>query len=422
MVTIGLARPSLEELQSASSLWIPLLLLGALLTGCAPAPHLARFQEGVDLQKSGKPDEAIAAYYAALDGQPSMAEARLNLGAIYYQQNQYEKAEREFRLILSQDSEHVVAQENLALALEAQGGQEKEALQLWQRALGKESRPEWKEYGRASVSRLERKLQIEASGPPSDVDRIPTLAAKPRANDLALVIGIERYQKLAPARHARDDADTVAKYLRALGYAPRNVEVLLNERATMTGMKIALDSWLPSRVQKDSRVLVYYAGHGSPDPVTGDAYLVPHDGDPALLKETAYPLKALYAKLAELKVPQIVVAMDSCFSGTGGRSVIMEGRPAVAKIDDPVLAAPQLAVLSAAQGTQISTSSREKRHGIFTYHFLKALQEGKTRLGEIYDFLGPRVEDEAKLQNVQQSPVLRPSANEARQFILWEKE
>lgn len=100
----------------------------------------------------------------------------------------------------------------------------------------------------------------------------------------------------------------------------------------------------------------------------------------------------------------------------------MEGRPAIAKIDDPVLASPRLAVLSAAQGTQISTSSREKRHGVFTYHFLKALQDGKTQLGDIYDYLGPRVEDEAKLQNVQQSPVLRPSASDVRRFTVWDKE
>jgi uncharacterized caspase-like protein len=214
----------------------------------------------------------------------------------------------------------------------------------------------------------------------------------------------------------------VAKYLRALGYAARNVEVLFNDQAMLTGLKVAVESWLPSRVKSDSRVLVYYAGHGSPDPVTGEAYLVPHDGDPALLKETAYPLKTLYAKLADLKVGQVLVTLDSCFSGQGGRSVMMEGRPAAAKIDDPVLASPHLAVLSASQGTQISTMSREKRRGVFTYYFLKALQDGKMQLGEIYDYLGPRVEDEAKLQNVQQAPALHPAGATVRRFIVWEKQ
>jgi hypothetical protein len=72
-------------------------------------------------------------------------------------------------------------------------------------------------------------------------------------------------------------------------------------------------------------------------------------------------LKTLYAKLADLKAGQVLVTLDSCFSGQGGRSVMMEGRPAIAKIDDPVLASPRLAVLSAAQGTQISTGRRDLR-------------------------------------------------------------
>lgn len=304
--------------------WQPLGWLGAwvvaalLVTGCASGPHVAKFEEGVAFEKAGKPDEALRAYYAALETAPGLVEARQNVGTIYYEQKKYDKAEREFRLILSQDGERVAARENLAVALEAKGGQEEEALQHWQTALAKEERPEWKNYGRASVTRLEKKIQAEALAPPSDVDRIPAFAAKARPNDVAVVIGIERYQKLPLARHAKADAETVAKYLRALGYPARNVEVLFNDQATLTGIKVALESWLPSRVQSDSRVLVYYAGHGSPDPVTGEAYLVPHDGDPALLKDTAYPLKTLYAKLADLKAGQVVVTLDSCFSGQGG--------------------------------------------------------------------------------------------------------
>jgi uncharacterized caspase-like protein len=70
--------------------------------------------------------------------------------------------------------------------------------------------------------------------------------------------------------------------------------------------------------------------------------------------------------------------------------------------------AAQMAVLSATQGAQISTSSPQTGHGIFTYHFLKALKEGHKNLAEIYEYLKPRVEDDAKALNVQQSPSLNP--------------
>jgi uncharacterized caspase-like protein len=67
-----------------------------------------------------------------------------------------------------------------------------------------------------------------------------------------------------------------------------------------------------------------------------------------------------------------------------------------------------VAVLSAAQGSQISTSSPERGHGVFTYYFLKALKDGKKTLPEIYAALAPDVENEAKQFNVQQTPALRP--------------
>lgn len=294
--------------------------------------------------------------------------------------------------------------------------------------VGERDPAEWKEYGKRSTARLEEKLRAvvdqEVGGPLSDVDTtLPKFAAIPRPNDVALVIGIEKYQKLIPARYARADAEQVANYLRKLGYAPRNVEVLLNERATQTAVRLAVEQWLPEHVRADSRVLVYYSGHGSVNPATGETYLVPHDGDPAYLINTAYPIKMLYAKLGELKAKQVVVTLDSCFSGQGGRSVMMEGaRPAVAKIDDPALASRNLAVLAAADNTQISASSKEKRHGLLTYYFLKALQDGKQDLASIYEYVSPKVQDEAKLQNVSQSPSLRPGLEQSRQFVLWDKQ
>jgi uncharacterized caspase-like protein len=73
-----------------------------------------------------------------------------------------------------------------------------------------------------------------------------------------------------------------------------------------------------------------------------------------------------------------------------------------------------MAILSATQGTQISTSNPEKGHGVFTYYFLKALKEGKKSLAEIYEYIKPLVEDEAKELNVQQSPSISPEPEKLR--------
>ena len=404
------------------------LVAGLLLItfGCASADVIL-FHEGLAASQAGNVGEAVNAYGAALEVNPGLVEARLNLGALLYKNNRYTQAEREFRLVLAQDPENVPARENLATTLEARGGFDEDAYQHWRLALVNETRPEWKQRGKDAVDRLESKLRAavdqEVGGPLSDVDAsLPQFTAIPRPNDVALVIGIERYQKLIPARHARADAEQVANYLRQLGYAPRNVEVLLNERATHTAVQLALEQWLPTHVRADSRVLVYYSGHGSVNPATGETYLVPHDGDPSYLTNTAYPTKQLYAKLGDLKAKQVVVMLDSCFSGQGGRSVMMEGaKPAVAKLDDPALASRNLVVLAAASGTQISTSSKEKRHGLLTYYFLKALQTGRQDLAAIYEYVSPKVQDDAKLQNVEQTPSLRPGLELGRQFVLWDK-
>ncbi len=199
----------------------------------------------------------------------------------------------------------------------------------------------------------------------------------------------------------------------------RNVELLLNERATLSSIKKTLETWLPNRTKKNSRVLIYYSGHGAPEAASGDAYLVPYDGDPNYLSDTGYPLHRLYERLGRLKVVEVIVVLDSCFSGAGGRSVLAKGaRPLVMMAEVPVVGA-NMVVLSAAEGSQISTSSPDKGHGLFTYHFLKALNDGKKNIVDIYEYIKPQVEDDAKALNVRQSPQISPKVEKLkRKFYL----
>ncbi len=233
-------------------------------------------------------------------------------------------------------------------------------------------------------------------------------------NDMAVVIGVEKYQDLPASDYSSSDAKLMKEYLVSLGVKERNIELLLNERATQSSIKKTVETWLPNRIKSDSKVVIYYSGHGAPDAKTGDAYIVPFDGDPNYLEDTGYPLKRLYDKLGKLQVAEVIVLLDSCFSGAGGRSVLAKGaRPLVMMVDTGVLSS-NMAVLSATQGMQISTSSPEKGHGVFTYYFLKALKDGKKDIAEIYSYIKPLVEDEAKQINVQQSPSISPDAEKIK--------
>jgi WD40 repeat protein len=260
--------------------------------------------------------------------------------------------------------------------------------------------------------------QIEEK-PVEDIHEIPDFKSSPSPDDIAIVIGIEKYQTLPKSDYSKSDALIVKDYLRALGFQERNIELITDEKATKSSIEKSIEAWLPNRIKKDSRVIVFYSGHGAPEPKTGDAYIVPFDGDPNYLEVTGYPLKRLYDRLGRLQAKEVVVLLDSCFSGAGGRSVIAKGaRPLVMMAESSVL--PQnMAVLSATQGSQISSSSPEKGHGIFTYYFLKAIKDGKKDIAEIYNYIKPLVEDEAKQLNVQQSPSVSPEPEKLKgRFLL----
>ena len=244
----------------------------------------------------------------------------------------------------------------------------------------------------------------------SDVDDLPSIKAKPNKNAYAIVIGIENYrQKLPKADYAVADAQTVTEYLtKVMGYPEENVVTLINDRALKSDFEKYFEKWLFNNVEKDSSVFIYYSGHGAPNTKTGDAYLVPYDGDPSFIEQTGYSLKKLYESLNKLQAKEIIVALDSCFSGAGGKSVIAKGaRPLVMNLEQDIKLSKNMIVMSASSGDQISSTYEEKGHGLFTYFLLKGIKDGITEIGELFDYLKPHVGRTArKVYNNEQTPQL----------------
>jgi uncharacterized caspase-like protein len=191
-----------------------------------------------------------------------------------------------------------------------------------------------------------------------------------------VVVGVEKYSNDLPdAKFAERDAQAMRASLVALGYPERNIKLLTGSRATKSNLEAYLEEWLPRNSKEGGKVFVYFSGHGAPDPGSNQAYLVPFDGDPNYLEKTAYPVKKLYATLGKLKAKQIAVALDSCFSGAGGHSVLAEGaRPLVTKVDTAVGRNSKITLFAAASPKEITSTLQEQGHGIFTYYFLKGLQ------------------------------------------------
>lgn len=246
----------------------------------------------------------------------------------------------------------------------------------------------------------------------------PGFKGKSDESSFAVVVGIERYSRIPQADFAERDAQAMTEHLLAMGFPRRNIIHLAGPEASYSSLKKYLESWLPKNVQPGSRVFFYFSGHGAPDVATGEAYLLPWDGDPAFLKDTAYPTKRLYEQLAALPAKEIVVAMDACFSGAGGRSVLAKGaRPLVMKVDTATVP-NNLTVFAAASADQITSTLEDQGHGAFTYYFLKGLSGGaKDGSGTVtakglYNYLKPKVQDEARRQNRDQTPVLHSQGDQ----------
>jgi uncharacterized caspase-like protein len=170
------------------------------------------------------------------------------------------------------------------------------------------------------------------------------------------------------------------------GIPDTNIVTLINEKATLATIRDYLEDTY-TRLTENSTLYVYYSGHGgSIKPRDGSSdvaipYIIPYDGNPANLANTAYSLQSLYASLDKLRVKNSFVFVDSCFSGavTGryasGVKELFSGARAIQYpiIKDPLLLSRSVVSFTSSQGGELSMSSEVDRLGLFTSEIVKAL-------------------------------------------------
>ncbi len=216
-----------------------------------------------------------------------------------------------------------------------------------------------------------------------DIDQNIPRGQRAGRYDVAVVIGNRDYQVegVPTVDYALNDARTMRNYLEMMfGYRPDNIIYL--ENATYAALSQVFGSDRDHRGKLfnyvkpgESRVFIYYVGHGAPDLDSGEAYFVPVDTDPQYLKTSGYRLKTFYNNLAQLPASQLTVVLDACFSGNSDSGLIFSGVSSLslrAKQDYATL--KNATVFASAQNDQVSTWYPEKRHSLFTYYFLKGLR------------------------------------------------
>ena len=253
------------------------------------------------------------------------------------------------------------------------------------------------------------------------------VSASPQPTAFALIVGIEKYRDVTPAGGARGDAEKFAELARVtLGVPEENIKVLLDDRASRTDIAKQL-RWLQANVPNGARVYFYFSGHGAPEPTSGISYIVPFDGDPQYLKDTAIPMTEVLADLEKTKAKDVLAMADSCFSGAGGRSVLAPGTRPLVRVED-VKPQTRVAMLSASSGAEISGPAADGSGGLFSKYLIEAIGsgqgdlngDGQISLKELADWIGPRVQREAKRANREQTPhlTLGKKLSAADEFIV----
>ena len=241
----------------------------------------------------------------------------------------------------------------------------------------------------------------------------------------AIVVGIERYLTQIPnATYARRDAYAVKRHLQAMGFAERHIHMIVDRHATQAALKSEL-RWLRNNTDKNSLVFFYFSGHGAPDPASREAYLVTSDTRLDDLADSAFPLKDLYRSLDRLPAGHVIVALDSCFSGAGGRSVLETGSRPLVTVRTGTGNLGKTVALAAAANDQISGILRRKEHGVFTYYLLRSFnrkfsgaKDQGIPLSEIYAYVKPRVEDASRRHNRTQVPqILFQTSDPSRTYL-----
>jgi len=218
--------------------------------------------------------------------------------------------------------------------------------------------------------------------PSSDVDfNIPKTAMQ-NPDAVAVVIGISDYLDPGVPRvdHAREDAYSMRQYLvNTLGYDEKNILPRDPDLVMTAGaMKTLLRQQLPAYIKPGlSDIYVYYSGHGAPKTTTQKAFFVPADCNPNFVNEdNGYPVSAFYDDLARLSYRSLTVVLDACFSGQsgGGGMLIKNASPLFVTVENSLIAKEHTVFFTASRAAQVSNWYPEKKHGLFTYFFLKGLQ------------------------------------------------
>jgi uncharacterized caspase-like protein len=208
----------------------------------------------------------------------------------------------------------------------------------------------------------------------------PSIAQKvtiPRPSDLygkslAVVIGINNYEKWPALEFAVRDAKAVRKKFETSGFD--DITTILDREATQRGILTELFHKLPQKTGRNDRVVIYFAGHGQTEVLPNGGkkgYIIPVDADTSNYFSTAISMEQIRELSKHISAKHILYVMDSCYSGLGlNRSFGVS--PNIGGYLRKVATMRVVQIITA--GGKDEQVQEKEGHGLFTRYFLKALE------------------------------------------------
>ena len=210
-------------------------------------------------------------------------------------------------------------------------------------------------------------------------DRLNPLGKRVRNNKdaLALIVGVANYENTkAKALYADNDALVFKDYaIEKLGVSENRIKMLINNGADERDILLSVKEWLRRSAKPNkSDIYVFFAGHGLASQDGKNMYLLPHDGSPRLLDDTAILRDRLFSDLKDTNSKSVTVFLDTCYSGeTRNEEMLIAGRPIMIKAKKQSIPSG-FTLFSAASNEQISRPLEEAKHGMFSYFLMKGME------------------------------------------------
>ena len=134
----------------------------------------------------------------------------------------------------------------------------------------------------------------------------------------AVIIGIDKYKYSDQLNYAVKDAEAVKEMLISkFDYPEENIRYLIDEEATLSGIKIALED-IATVAEDNDRILVFYSGHG--ETLKGNdgaetGYIIPIEGRQDKPYSTGLAMDDILRTCQMSKSKHMLFLMDACYSG-----------------------------------------------------------------------------------------------------------